>query len=77
MTQKIQSVLVIGLGKVGKLVATLLFENGYRITGLDSSSHPGQTFKTIKGRVQSKSVLKKAIKDHDAVVTCLPYDLNL
>ena len=77
MTQKIQSVLVIGLGKVGKLVATLLFENGYRITGLDSSSHPGQTFKTIKGRVQSKSVLKKAIKDHDAVITCLPYDLNL
>jgi len=77
LTQKIQSVLVIGLGKVGKLVATLLFENGYRITGLDSSSHPGQTFKTIKGRVQSKSVLKKAIKDHDAVVTCLPYDLNL
>jgi saccharopine dehydrogenase-like NADP-dependent oxidoreductase len=77
LTQKIQSVLVIGLGKVGKLVATLLFENGYRTTGLDSGSHPGHPFKIVKGRVQSKSVLKKAIKDHDAVVTCLPYDLNL
>ena len=77
MAQKIQSVLVIGLGKVGKLVATLLFENGYRTTGLDSGSHQGYPFKIIKGRVQSKSVLKKAIKDHDAVVTCLPYDLNL
>jgi saccharopine dehydrogenase-like NADP-dependent oxidoreductase len=77
LTQKIQSVLVIGLGKVGKLVATLLFDNGYQTTGLDSGSHRGHPFKTIKGRVQSKSVLKKAIKDHDAVVTCLPYDLNL
>jgi saccharopine dehydrogenase-like NADP-dependent oxidoreductase len=77
LSQKIQSVLVIGLGKVGKLVATLLFENGYRTTGLDSGSHRGYPFKLIKGRVQSKSVLKKAIKDHDAVVTCLPYDLNL
>ena len=77
MAQKIQSVLVIGLGKVGKLVATLLFENGYRTTGLDSGSHRGHSFKIIKGRVQSKAVLKKAIKDHDAVVTCLPYDLNL
>ena len=65
------------MGKVGKLVATLLFENGYRTTGLDSSSHQGHPFKIIKGRVQSRSVLKKAIKDHDAVVTCLPYDLNL
>ena len=69
--------MVIGLGKVGKLVATLLFENGYRTTGLDSGSHRGHSFKIIKGRVQSKAVLKKAIKDHDAVVTCLPYDLNL
>jgi saccharopine dehydrogenase-like NADP-dependent oxidoreductase len=77
LAQKIQSVLVIGLGKVGRLVATLLFENGYRTTGLDSSSHRGYPFKIVKGRVQSKSVLKKAIKDHDAVVTCLPYDLNL
>jgi saccharopine dehydrogenase-like NADP-dependent oxidoreductase len=77
LTQKIQSVLVIGLGKVGKLVATLLFENGYRTTGLDSGSHRGHPFKIIKGRVQTKGVLKKAIKDHDAVVTCLPYDLNL
>jgi saccharopine dehydrogenase (NAD+, L-lysine-forming) len=77
LTQKIQSVLVIGLGKVGRLVATLLFENGYQTTGLDSGVHRGYPFKTIKGRVQSKSVLKKAIKGHDAVVTCLPYDLNL
>jgi len=77
LSQKIQSVLVIGLGKVGKLVATLLFENGYRTTGLDSGAHHGHPFKTIKGRVQSKAVLKKAIKGHDAVVTCLPYDLNL
>ena len=77
MAQKIQSVLVIGLGKIGKLAATLLFENGYRTAGLDSNSHRGHPFKVIKGRVQSKSILKKAIKDHDAVLTCLPYDLNL
>ena len=34
IANKIESVLVIGLGKVGSLVATLLRETGYRVTGL-------------------------------------------
>ena len=77
MEPKIQSVLVIGLGKVGQLVATLLFEHGYRVTGLDSGTVRKFAFKVIKGSVNRQAVLKKAIGQHDAVVTCLPYDLNL
>ena len=42
IANKIESVLVIGLGKVGSLVATLLRETGYRVTGLVKNwdSHP-------------------------------------
>ena len=34
MSKKINTVLVIGLGKVGALVAMLLYENSYAVTGL-------------------------------------------
>ena len=74
---KIQSVLVIGLGKVGQLVATLLFENGYRTTGMDSGKVSGFPFKVIKADILREAALSKAIGAHDAVVTCLPYHLNL
>ena len=35
MGHNINSVLVSGLGKVGALVARLLHENGYQVTGFD------------------------------------------
>ena len=37
MDKKIKSVLVIGLGKVGTLAATLLDESGFEVTGWDSN----------------------------------------
>jgi len=35
MSAKIQSVFVLGLGKVGSLVGTLLHETGFEVTGAD------------------------------------------
>ena len=77
MDRKIQSVLVIGLGKVGRLVATLLHQNGYRVTGMDAGTQKKLAFAVIQGSVTQKKVLNQALKMHDAVVTCLPYHLNL
>ena len=77
MTKKINSVLVIGLGKVGGLVARLLHENGYQVTGLDRDEEPGLPFNTLAGNVQDSKKLKSLLQNHDAVVTCLPYHLNL
>lgn len=77
MEKKIESILVIGLGKVGLLVATLLHEQGYRVTGMDRQPPTGCAFATRQGSVTDESALHGALQDHDAVVTCLPYHLNL
>ncbi|WP_028666682.1 saccharopine dehydrogenase C-terminal domain-containing protein [Runella zeae] len=72
-----QNVLVIGLGKVGSLVATLLSKQ-FTVKGLDlrrpSKSLP---FEVIEGDVTDTDLLKKILKDYDAVVSCMPYNLNL
>ncbi len=76
MSKVFESVLVIGLGKVGLLVATLLHRNGFKVTGLDRN--PGeQVFPCQQGDVSDHRTLHSAIESHDAVVTCLPYHLNL
>jgi saccharopine dehydrogenase-like NADP-dependent oxidoreductase len=77
MGKLINSVLVVGLGKVGALVARLLHENGYRVTGLDRNGGSGLPFQTVAGDIQDAERLRSQLQDHDAVVTCLPYHLNL
>ena len=77
MTNTIESVLVIGLGKVGQLVATLLHEQGYRVTGLDHNPPKGVDFAVRRGSISDQGLLPGAFKDQDAVITCLPYQLNL
>jgi saccharopine dehydrogenase-like NADP-dependent oxidoreductase len=77
MEKIIHSLLVIGLGKVGSLVAILLHENGYAVTGLAREVNRDVPFKLILADSSDMEQLKKAIGEHDAVVSCLPYHLNL
>jgi saccharopine dehydrogenase-like NADP-dependent oxidoreductase len=77
MEKTIHSLLVIGLGKVGSLVAILLHENGYAVTGLTREVSGDVPFKLILADSSDMEQLKKAIGEHDAVVSCLPYHLNL
>jgi saccharopine dehydrogenase-like NADP-dependent oxidoreductase len=77
MDKHINSVLVIGLGRVGNLAAILLKSNGYQVTGLDTSTNNDFPFKVISEAVEDASALEKAISGHDAFLTCLPYHLNL
>jgi saccharopine dehydrogenase-like NADP-dependent oxidoreductase len=77
MEKTIHSLLVIGLGKVGSLVALLLHENGYSVTGLTREVSRDVPFKLILADSSDMELLKKAIGEHDAVVSCLPYHLNL
>mgnify|MGYP006189395857 CR=1 FL=1 len=44
--RSINQVAVIGLGKVGELVAGLLTDSGFKVLGLDSRPHPGLRFET-------------------------------
>lgn len=73
----INNVLVIGLGKVGSLVATLLQESGFLVTGLDNETTDQHSFPVLQKNVTHTQSLKAAFKGKQAVVSCLPYHLNL
>ncbi|MBC8287540.1 MAG: saccharopine dehydrogenase NADP-binding domain-containing protein [Nitrospinae bacterium] len=77
MEKNIKSVLVIGLGRVGSLAATLLQLNEYQVTGFDTSPDEDFPFKVISASVADDAALEAAIAGHDATLTCLPFHLNL
>ena len=77
MAKLIKSVLVIGLGRVGSLAAILLQSNGYQVTGFDTTPDEEFAFKVISASVTDEKALEKAIDGHDAILTCLPFHLNL
>jgi len=77
MKKIIDSVLVIGLGKIGSLVATLLHENGYAVTGYTRQTVKNAPFKLMVADSSDLEQLKNAVREHDSVVSCLPYHLNL
>ena len=72
-----QRIAVIGLGKVGTLVATLLHDS-FTVTGLDANDAPGTLpFATQKGVVEDEEFLTAFLCGQDAVVSCLPFFANL
>jgi len=77
MSTRIESVLVIGLGKVGSLVGTLLHENGFKVTGLDAASRDNLAYPVETADVSQETALRHQLSRVDAVVSCLPYHLNL
>ncbi|RPJ76616.1 MAG: L-lysine dehydrogenase [Desulfobacteraceae bacterium] len=75
MAEKIATVLVIGLGKVGSLVATLLHATGFTVTGADRNETAGLPFPVIRLNVEDPGDLAR-MNGFDAVVSCLPYHFN-
>ncbi|MEZ4904703.1 MAG: saccharopine dehydrogenase C-terminal domain-containing protein [Spirosomataceae bacterium] len=72
-----KNILVIGLGKVGALVATLLHKQ-FNVTGLDKRKPTDfLPFKTIEGNVTDEELIGQILLEFDAVVSCMPYNLNL
>ncbi|MDQ6480829.1 saccharopine dehydrogenase C-terminal domain-containing protein [Dyadobacter sp. LHD-138] len=72
-----KNVVVIGLGKVGSLVATLLSKR-FRVTGVDRVKPPVDIPFTFKaGDISQNSFLEAILEHADAVVSCMPYNLNL
>ena len=77
MTRIINQVAVFGLGKVGELVAVLLQESGFKIVGYDSAPREGLGFETKAVDVKDAESLRDSLRGVDAVVSCLPYHLNI
>ncbi len=70
-------VVVLGLGKVGSLVGTLLNDSGFKVTGLDAASRGPFPFDTQVVNLQDPSSLRPFLMAADAVVSCLPFHLNM
>jgi saccharopine dehydrogenase-like NADP-dependent oxidoreductase len=76
MARLITTVRVVGLGKVGELVATLLADAGFTVTAFDAQVRDGLPFPTAALDVNDREALAVALAEADAVVSCLPFHLN-
>lgn len=73
-----KKIAVLGLGKVGALAAELLMESGFDVVGFDSASaHYAVPFAVHALDVRDKDALNGALTGFDAVLSCLPYFLNI
>ena len=82
MARIINQVAVFGLGKVGELVALLLADAGFKVVGLDADPRPVLTADGVELEVRPLDVtddagLRESLRGVDAVVSCLPYHLNI
>ncbi len=76
MQGSIQKIAVIGLGKVGSLVASLLHYDDVEVTGFDQIFNQDFPFSTQQVDVTDATELEKVLIGYDAIVSCLPYFLN-
>lgn len=77
MSAAIHSVIVLGLGKVGHLVAELLQTQGFAATGADRTLPPESSYPALELDVSDMGECRRTIKGFDAVLSCLPYDFNI
>ncbi len=78
--ETMETVAVLGLGKVGLLAARLLADAGFDVIGYDvhppTPSDGQELFEMAITDVADRSALGRALSDTDAVLSCLPYSLN-
>jgi saccharopine dehydrogenase-like NADP-dependent oxidoreductase len=68
---------VLGLGKVGRLAATLLVDSGFEVTGFDlRAPRDALAFPVSVADLVSPAVAAGSLKPFQAVLSCLPYHLN-
>jgi len=78
MSKRITRIAVLGLGRVGTLAATLLHETGFDVTGFDvRAPHDEVPFSAVKKSAGSEKAARALLAGFDAVLSCLPYRLNL
>lgn len=77
MSNAIRSVAVLGLGKVGTLVATLLHRAGFEVLGLDRQlPNAKKPFRMELFDSSDEAAMEAKFKTVDAVFSALPFFLN-
>lgn len=77
MKTTIHSVFVLGLGKVGALVATLLHKSGFEVLGADIQDQPVFPFPVKKLNFSEPIHFGSSTSQCDAVISCLPFHFNV
>lgn len=73
----IKNIAVVGLGKVGSLVAILL-NKSFQVHGFDSHPNPNKfTFPVAGIDISDQASTLDQLRKFDAVVSCLPYKHNI
>jgi saccharopine dehydrogenase-like NADP-dependent oxidoreductase len=73
-----KSIAVLGLGKVGRLAAQLLVDSGFNVVGVDSVANPNDFPHEVSAiDVTDRASLSEVFGGVDAVLSCLPYHLNI
>jgi len=73
-----KSIAVLGLGKVGRLAAQLLVDSEFEVIGVDSAADPSTFPHDVSAIDVTDAAALGAIFDKvDAVLSCLPYHLNV
>ncbi|TCL72175.1 saccharopine dehydrogenase C-terminal domain-containing protein [Rhizobium sp. BK251] len=73
-----ERIAVLGLGKVGRLAATLLHESGFEVVALDAHAPVVEVpFACRRGDVSDPVVIGELFSGVEAVLSCLPYHLNV
>jgi saccharopine dehydrogenase-like NADP-dependent oxidoreductase len=70
------NIAVLGLGKVGHLAAELLAGAGFTVTGIDARPVHAD-FATRSVDLTDASAIRAALQGQQAVLSCLPYHLNI
>jgi len=74
---KIRRVAVLGVGGVGELAGRLLTASGFEVTGVDVNVPADDLpFRVAAVSADDQDALTEILRDQDAVLSCLPYQLN-
>lgn len=72
-----KTIAVLGLGKIGTLAAELLHDAGFTVIAHDLRAEKHSLpFEVRATDVQDDAAIKSAFDEVDAVLSCLPYNLN-
>ena len=72
-----KTIAVLGLGRIGGLVADLLDEVGLEVIGIDTYVSGEAAYDRVELDVTDSDALKASLSKVDAVVSCLPFSFNM
>jgi saccharopine dehydrogenase-like NADP-dependent oxidoreductase len=76
LRSRVERIAVVGLGNVGRLIADMLVERGFEVREADADESKAAGERASVMDVSDPAALEELFADVDAVISCLPYNLN-